>query len=171
MKTAPYRLAELAAAVRTWQDLGERVALCHGCFDILHYGHALHLAAARAIADRLVVTVTPDRYVRKGSGRPVFTAEQRLYLLASLRVVDGVALNEWPTAAETMRVLRPDMYVKGIDYAGVSHVGLNEEREAAAALGIEMRFTPTPKCSTTEILERIRGAQAPQPAAVSLPSV
>lgn len=155
MDKQSYRLADLASDVRTWRSQGEWVALCHGCFDLLHCGHVLHLEEAKAIADRLVVTVTPDRYVNKGSGRPVFPAQERLYLLSSLRVVDGVALNEWPTAVETMSVIRPDVFVKGVDYIGVDNAEFRAEQEAAAALGIEFYFTKTAKMSTTDILEQI----------------
>jgi len=151
----PYRLADLASAVRTWRSQGERVALCHGCFDLLHCGHVRHLEEAKTIADRLVVTVTPDRYVDKGLGRPVFPAEQRLYLLSSLRAVDGVAVNEWPTAVETIRAIQPDVFVKGVDYVGADGAEFSAEKEAAAALGVDIYFTTASKMSTTEILEKI----------------
>jgi rfaE bifunctional protein nucleotidyltransferase chain/domain len=170
MEVVPHGLAELAAAVRRWRHQGERVALCHGCFDMLHYGHVLHLAEAKSIADRLVVTVTPDHYVNKGPSRPVFPAAERLHLLASLRVVNGVAINQWPTAVETLQVLRPDVYVKGSDYVGMDHGGLKEEREAAATLGVEIYYTNTPKWSTTEIVDRILMAQQPQVPVADSPS-
>lgn len=153
--TAPsYELADLVTVVRRWQAAGERVALCHGCFDLLHYGHALHLAEARGLADRLVVTVTPDRFVNKGPGRPAFTAEQRAYMLGSLRTVDAVAINNWPTAIETLHEVRPDLYVKGVDYTGpgAEHPGLVAERAAAGAVGARLVLTGTPKWSSTDLL-------------------
>ncbi|GAB1690898.1 adenylyltransferase/cytidyltransferase family protein [Krasilnikovia sp. M28-CT-15] len=152
MDNGPFRLADLTSVVRMWQSVRYRVALCHGCFDLLHYGHLLHLTAARALADRLVVTVTPDRFVNKEHNRPVLAAEQRAHFLSALRVVDWVAVNHWPTGVETIRLVRPDIYVKGIDYRLADETGFRAEREAAAAAGVKVCFTDTPKWSSTDII-------------------
>jgi rfaE bifunctional protein nucleotidyltransferase chain/domain len=153
--TSPaYRLADLVERVHQIRAAGERVALCHGCFDILHYGHLLHLTEARTFADRLVVTVTPDRFVNKGTGRPIYTEVQRAEMLAALRVVDAVAVNEWPTAAKAIRALRPNFFVKGIDYASeaANHAGLAAEREAAGAVDAVLVMTGTPKWSSSALV-------------------
>lgn len=109
-------LAQLAARVLEWQAAGKRVVLCHGVFDLLHPGHIRHFEAARREGDLLVVTITPDRHVNKGPGRPVFSQQLRAEVIASLTQVDLVAINEWPTAAKTIRQIKPDVYVKGSDY-------------------------------------------------------
>lgn len=90
--------------------------MCHGCFDILHAGHLRHFEAAKAMADCLVITVTPDRYVNKGPNRPVFPQEQRAELVAGLGVVDWVAVNRWATAVETIHLIRPSLFIKGQEY-------------------------------------------------------
>ena len=72
--------------------------LCHGVFDLLHIGHIKYFEEAKSMGDILVVTLTPDKFVNKGSGRPVFNQTLRAEALASLECVDYVAINEWSTA-------------------------------------------------------------------------
>src|SRR5438046_10346351 len=105
---------DVAQAVNTARAGGKKVVHCHGVFDLLHIGHIKHLEAARKIGDALVVTLTPDRFVNKGPHRPAFPERLRAEALASLACVDFVAINEWPTAVETIVRLRPDFYVKGV---------------------------------------------------------
>jgi rfaE bifunctional protein kinase chain/domain len=85
-------------------------------FDLLHIGHIRHFEQAKQLGDVLVVTVTPDSYVNKGSHRPAFAQDLRAEAIASLQCVDYVAINAWPTAVETIRLLKPHLYVKGPDY-------------------------------------------------------
>lgn len=136
---------------------GKRVVLCHGVFDLLHPGHLLHFKAARKHGDLLVVTVTPDRFVNKGPGRPVFNQRLRLETLAALECVDYVALNEWPTAAETILRLKPSVYAKGSDYAEPSAdlTGkIVEEAEAVRSVGGEIVFTEEEAFSSSTLINR-----------------
>jgi len=94
----------------------KRVVLCHGVFDLLHIGHIKYFENAKTAGDILIVTVTPDRYVNKGPNRPAFQEQLRCDAIAALAVVDFVALNEWPTAVETIQLLKPDIYAKGSEY-------------------------------------------------------
>ena len=70
-------LEQLADRVAEARTLGKKIVLCHGVFDLLHAGHLMHLAAARRQGDFLVVTVTPDRFVNKGPGRPAYRSGGR----------------------------------------------------------------------------------------------
>jgi len=106
-------LAELAEILEELRHQKKRIVHCHGVFDLLHVGHIKHLQAAKALGDVLVVTLTQDEYVNKGPHRPAFTAPLRAEALASLACVDYVAVNEWPSAVETIHLLKPDLYVKG----------------------------------------------------------
>src|SRR5205807_6851579 len=108
------RLEELSQTLATVRAGGKRIVHCHGVFDLLHIGHIKHLEAARKLGDALVVTLTPDRFVNKGPHRPAFPEKLRAEALASLVCVDFVAINEWPTAVETIAALKPDLYVKGV---------------------------------------------------------
>lgn len=116
----------------------QRIAHCHGVFDLLHPGHIRHLHEAREMSDLLVVTVTPDRFVNKGPGRPVFSEDLRAETLASLDCVDYVAINTSAKAVPAIETIRPDLYVKGPDYADPDDDitgGIVEEREAVEAVG------------------------------------
>jgi len=72
------------------------------------------------MGDVLVVTITEDGYMDKGPLRPAFTEALRSEAIASLNCVDYVAVNPWPTAEETLRVLRPDVYVRGSEFKSIS---------------------------------------------------
>ena len=109
-------LEELEKITAELKTAGNRVVHCHGVFDLLHIGHIKHFEEARSFGDALIVTVTPDEYVRKGPNRPVFTTLLRLEALAALASVDFVAANKWPVAVETIKALKPAIYCKGPDY-------------------------------------------------------
>ena len=109
-------LDELATLLSTHRAQGKKIVHCHGVFDLLHIGHIRYFEQARSMGDVLVVTVTPDCHVDKGPHRPAFTETLRAEAVASLNCVDLVAINRWPTAEETLRLLRPDVYVKGSEF-------------------------------------------------------
>src|SRR5262249_42213302 len=84
---------EVAAVVQRMRQAGKTVVHAHGTFDLLHVGHVRHIKAASDLGDVLVVTVTADRFVNKGPGRPVFNDGLRAEMLATLQYVDFVAIN------------------------------------------------------------------------------
>ena len=134
------KLSEILEATRS----GKTVAHCHGVFDLLHIGHMRHFEQAAAVADILVVTVTPDHFVNKGPGRPVFGEDLRCEAIASLKSVDYVAVNEWSTAVETIAAIRPDLYIKGSEYKksqADSPDYINVEEQAVKLAGGKMHFT------------------------------
>ncbi|MDC0498843.1 PfkB family carbohydrate kinase [Alphaproteobacteria bacterium] len=93
-----------------------KIVLCHGVFDLLHIGHLKHFKEAKNLGDILIVSVTSDRYVNKGPGRPFFTEELRLEALAEIEIVDYVILNNSPDAISLINKLKPNIYFKGPDY-------------------------------------------------------
>jgi rfaE bifunctional protein nucleotidyltransferase chain/domain len=95
---------------------GRRVVQCHGCFDIVHPGHLRHLRHAKAQGDVLLVSITGDSMIDKGTGRPLIPQELRAENLAALDCVDWVYVEARPTAVELLGELRPDVYVKGREY-------------------------------------------------------
>lgn len=95
---------------------GRSVVLCHGTFDLMHTGHIRHLQRARQEGDALFVSLTGDKFVNKGPGRPVFGEDLRAESLAALGCVDFVAVNQDYTALIPIETVKPDVYVKGSDY-------------------------------------------------------
>ncbi|MBK5286026.1 MAG: hypothetical protein JJE25_11550, partial [Bacteroidia bacterium] len=103
----------------------------------------------------LIVTITPDRFVNKGPGRPLFPENLRMESIAALGVVDYVALNEWPTAVETINMLKPDFYVKGPDYKRREDditQNINTEEDAVKASGGEMYITEDVTFSSSKLI-------------------
>lgn len=94
----------------------KKIVLSHGVFDLLHLGHIKHFESAKKNGDFLVVSVTSDKYVNKGSGRPVFNVNVRAKTIASLSLVDAVIVSDYPTAEGVIKIVKPDVYYKGPDY-------------------------------------------------------
>lgn len=130
--------------------------LAHGCFDLLHLGHIQHLQAARKLGDRLVVSVTDDQHVAKGIGRPHFTAEQRAAALRALGCVDEVVVSRAPDAAAVIADIKPQIYVKGVDYKDDTGPGLAKEQAAVEAVGGKLVFTDTDKFSSSRLINAER---------------
>lgn len=130
-----------------------KVVLAAGCYDPLHLGHFMHLEAAAKMGDYLVVAVTSDASVRKekGRNRPVFTQDERAYMLRSLRVVSQADIVDSTT--EALQKWRPAIFVKGSDYIGRISP---EHEEFCAENRIQIRFTTTPKLSATALLNEFR---------------
>lgn len=146
----------LAAKLKDERSPDKVVVLCHGCFDLMHPGHIKYLQAAKQMGNILLVTLTPDRYVDKGPDRPVFDQTLRAESLAALQCVDYVAINEWPTAEETLRLLRPDIYVKGQEFEKLEDKTgkIQKEHEVLKEIGAEMRFTHEIVFSSTELINK-----------------
>ena len=122
-----------------------KVVLACGVFDIFHYGHLLHLQAARKLGDVLIVTVTADEAVNKGSGHPVFKLHQRMAVIRALAIVDDVR-QHWKIE-ETIAQLRPSIYTKGREYEGRL-----PEQELVESYGGRVVFTDDEVYSSTELL-------------------
>jgi D-beta-D-heptose 7-phosphate kinase/D-beta-D-heptose 1-phosphate adenosyltransferase len=154
------RTAELtpAAALQFAQGLRERgqtFAFTNGVFDLLHPGHVRYLRAARTLADALIVGINSDRSVRsnKGASRPVTPAAERAEIVAALDCVNAVVIFDEDTPHQIIAALKPDVLVKGADWAADAIVG----RDIVEACGGRVVRVPVePGYSTTRILERIR---------------
>lgn len=158
-------LEHLASILNKLREKGTKIVLCHGVFDLVHPGHIRHLAAARNEGDILVVTITPDRFVNKGPGRPVFNEMLRAESLASLQTVDYVAVNQWPTAVDTIRLLKPDVYVKGSDYRnpGDDLTGkITDEEAAVVSGGGRIHFTDDITFSSSKLLNNFLSVYPPE---------
>ncbi len=155
-------LAELPALGTRLRTAGARVVLTNGHFDLLHIGHLRYLQAARALGDVLVVGLNDDAttVARKGPERPILPQDERAELLAGLACVDYVVIFHEPTAEQVVRSLRPQLYVKGGDYAPGQGGAPLPEAPAVADVGGEVRILPlVPGRSTSQIVDAIRGGR------------
>ena len=133
------------------------VVFTNGVFDLLHVGHVTLLEAARAEGGALVVGVNSDASVRrlgKGTDRPLVPGQERARLLAALACVDCVVLFDEETPLALIKRLRPDVLVKGADYARAAIVGADQVEGWG---GRVVRVPLVPSASTTALLARLRG--------------
>jgi rfaE bifunctional protein nucleotidyltransferase chain/domain len=154
-KILPYEKA--GAFFTQLREEGKRIVQCHGTFDLVHPGHVVHLEEAKALGDVLVVTVTAEKFVNKGPGRPCFNDALRAHSLAALACVDYVVLIPFPAAVEAIRLVRPNIYCKGKEYADASvDVTGNIAGDIAAVqeCGGEIRYIGSVVFSSTKLLNR-----------------
>jgi rfaE bifunctional protein nucleotidyltransferase chain/domain len=149
---------DLAGNLAAWRAAGKIVVFTNGVFDLLHPGHVAQLEAARSYGDVLVVGLNSDvsvSFLGKGAGRPVLDQLSRRIMLMALRCVDGVAIFDEPTPLELIKLVRPDVLVKGGDYEDREVVG----REFVEADGGRVEIVPLLEgYSTSALIERIRRA-------------
>ena len=151
-------LHELSNLLESFRNDGKKIVHCHGVFDLLHVGHIRYFEQAKESGDVLVVTLTQDKHVDKGPNRPAFPEHLRAESIAALDCVDYVAVNKWPTAVETIRILKPDFYVKGSDYKNSEDdiTGkINDEAEAVQSIGGEIRFTEDISFSSSNLINSV----------------
>ena len=118
----------MPSAVRRLRALGKKIAFTNGTFDILHLGHVTYLQKARAAADLLIVGVNTDRSVKtyKDPSRPVNPELDRIKVLTALECVDYAILFDDPTPLKLIEAIKPDVLVKGADWAIKDIVGARE---------------------------------------------
>jgi len=148
-------LDEAAVFVADAKARGLKVVFTNGVFDLLHPGHVRYLTTARAQGDVLVVGVNSDRSVQenKGPSRPIIPEQERAELLEALSVVDAAVIFDEPTPQRIIDRLRPDVLVKGADWAADAIVG----RETVEAGGGKVVRVPIEQgWSTSAIIEKAK---------------
>lgn len=161
--SAQPKLFTLPALVTWRESLRARkrsVVWTNGVFDVLHVGHLRSLQEARKFGDVLVVGVNTDASVRanKGPGRPIYACDERVELLAALDLVDAILVFDDPTPERVLAALKPDVHVKGADYANKPI----PERAIVEAYGGRVELIPlVPGRSTTSTLDRLQSKPAP----------
>ena len=141
------------------------IALCHGVFDLLHPGHFEHFRAASELADIVVVSVTSDKYVNKGPGRPVFNLQTRMKTLSYLNTIDYVVASDFSDASQVLHALKPNFYVKGNDYSDLSSdvTGKIEvEAQIVEAHGGQLVFTNEITSSSTSLINEFMSSFEPE---------
>ena len=143
---------DIKTIVNRYKNNGKKVVFTNGCFDILHVGHVKYLQEAKSFGDVLIVGLNSDASVSrlKGPTRPINSASDRAYLLAALEAVDFVVPFNEDTPYELIKMIEPDILVKGGDYEGKEVVGTEFARELKLVAFVNGK-------STTKTIERIKG--------------
>ena len=145
---------EIPKVVARARGQGKRLVFTNGCFDILHVGHIKLLQRARSLGDLLVIGINDDVSVRslKGESRPLIGENERAHVLAALDCVDFVTIFPEATPLALLELIRPDVLVKGGDYAIHEVVG----RDLVESYGGRVELVPVVEgFSTTDLVRRI----------------
>ena len=119
MKNKIFSLNNLSKIIKSKKKQGQRIVLCHGAYDLIHYGHISHFKKAKEFGDILVVTITTDKYINKGPNRPYFNQDIRKKFLASIEEIDYVSEVNSPSAIEAIKQIKPNFYCKGQEYKNI----------------------------------------------------
>ena len=156
MLTQIYNLDQLNQLVKQDPQKWRPLVFTNGCFDLLHVGHIRYLQTAKSLGNKLIVGVNSDHsinQIKPNKGRPIIPEQQRLEVLGSLRSVDAVVLFSQKTADHLLKVLEPDIYVKGGDYDIQTLPEANTVQEYGGKIELIKIEIPT---STSKIIEKIR---------------
>jgi rfaE bifunctional protein nucleotidyltransferase chain/domain len=143
--------------IKSVRKKNQKIGLCHGCFDVIHFGHILHFLEAKRDCDILIVSVTSDLYVNKGIGRPIFDVNKRMLVLSNLKMINYVVESNYETAIEILTMVKPDIYFKGGDYELKEYNNKFEEEIKFCGLNnINLQFTKSDRSSSTYTIERLK---------------
>lgn len=132
----PKAWQQLLRQIQVWKMASDTIVFTNGCFDVLHPGHLHSLAEAKAQGDRLIVGINSDASVARAKGptRPICEEVWRLQVVQALHLVDAAVLFDQDTPETLIRYLRPDVLVKGMDYAPDQVVGASFVQEYGGRL-------------------------------------
>ena len=148
----PEEFSFIAARLRKQK---KKLVQCDGIFDLVHPGHAAYFAMAKTQGDILYVVLVTDRFVRKGPGRPVFDQETRAMWVAGIQGVDYVVINDDFGPYKVIKMVRPDVLVKGDSYEHNPSEGFLRDRGLVESYGGKMFFIPETDMHSTEIFKKI----------------
>lgn len=141
---------ELSESVERLRTQGKKIVFTNGCFDIIHVGHIRYLKEAKRLGDILIVGLNSDSsisYIKPG--RPVTPQNDRAEVLASLDMIDYVTIFDESTPYELIKLIKPDILVKGGDWKEEEIIGSDIAKETYSLPYIK-------GFSTTEIIKRIK---------------
>jgi rfaE bifunctional protein nucleotidyltransferase chain/domain len=146
---------ELSKQLSVWRLKDDKIVFTNGCFDLLHPGHILYLEEAARQGNRLVIGLNSDASVRrlKGESRPVNTGNDRALMLAALHFTDAVIFFDEDTPLELIRLVKPDVLVKGADYKEDDVVGADFVKNNAGQI---MLIPFVEGYSSTATIEKIK---------------
>ena len=132
----------------------KKIVLCHGVFDVLHYGHIAHLNHAKKFGDILVVSITDDAFVNKGPDRPIFSSLIRAKTILNLEAVDFAIISKSPNALSVLNQIKPDVYVKDKEYQSKDNIFYNNftlEKKFLKKINCKIKFTDQIKYSSSNL--------------------
>lgn len=152
-----YNPNDLSLKLDLLRKKNKKIVLCHGVFDLLHSGHINHLQQAKEKGDILVVSITDDKFVNKGPGRPAFPFKDRAQVIASLGIVDYVTINQDFSSINIIKKIKPNVYCKGPDYLDFKSDYTKKiilEKKAVESVGGKIFFSTGQTKSSTKVINK-----------------
>ena len=132
-----------------------KFVMCHGTFDLIHPGHINHFKEAKKMGDKLIVTITGDKFVKKSLKPPMYSQDVRAHFLSNLEIVDYVAIVNDQTALKALNIVKPDIYCKGEEYKNNDDLGnLELEKKIAKRNRIKVKFVGKTLYSSSDIISK-----------------
>ncbi len=141
--------------IKKYKMSNKRIVLCHGVFDLVHLGHIEHFKSAKNFGDYLIVSITQDKFIKKGPGRPLFNEFQRMEFLKNIKMIDQIILSKSDSSLDVINLVKPDFYVKGPDYRNNFKDKTKKiilEKKAVEKFGGKIKFTNDITFSSSNIL-------------------
>jgi rfaE bifunctional protein nucleotidyltransferase chain/domain len=134
------------------------IGLIHGVFDIIHIGHINYFKEAKSKVDHLIVSITSDKFVNKGPGKPIFNLQRRIEVLRSIKYIDEIVVSDHATAVHNLKIIKPDYFIKGKDYKNLKndltkHILL--EKKTVEKYGGKILFTNSELHSSSAIANNV----------------
>lgn len=157
MKNKIKRIEELKKILLKLKKNNKKIILCHGVFDVIHIGHLNHFNRAKSFGDILIVSVTSDKFVNKGSNRPIFDQNKRMELLNEFSCIDYVCLSDENSAVNILKSIKPNFYIKGQDYISFKNDKTGKirlEKNAVEKYGGKIIFTKEETFSSSSLINK-----------------
>ena len=132
-----YKIQSAKEIYKKLKKIKSKVILCHGNFDVVHPGHLRHLANAKLKADILVVSITKDKYITKGTYRPHVPENLRALNLAAFEMVDYVIIDQEAKPLKLLQKLKPNFFAKGFEYSGKAMPAATKEESATGGVIVD----------------------------------
>jgi len=132
------------------------IVMCHGVFDVLHYGHIAHFEEAKKNKDLLIVSITDNQFVNKGTNRPIFDSSIRAKSILALQIVDYVIVSKANDCVNILKKIKPNFFAKDIEYFDEKHSSnktFEIEKKFLKKINCELIYTHQKKLSSSEIIK------------------
>ena len=149
------KIIKINNLVKKLKSKKKTIALSHGVFDLIHHGHLRHFEEVKKNSDILIVSVTSDKFVKKGDNRPYFSIKDRLYALSKLENVDFVVESDALSSLNVIKKIKPNLYCKGPDYKNLKSDRTKKiylEKKTVEKFGGKLFITSSKTSSSSKLI-------------------